>query len=119
MNNIDTLVNKYAMFNTIEFYCGDGWFNLLDTMGYLIQAYKDKNPELKFEIDQVKEKFGELRVYFTGTDPYLEGVIDFATNMSSHVCELTGDVGFLYKRNGWVKTLSEQKAIELDYTLVS
>lgn len=66
-------------------------------------------------IDQVKEKFGELRIYISGGDKKIEGMISFAERLSNKTCEMTGDKGVLCKRGGCYKTLSPDKAKELEY----
>lgn len=50
---------------------------------------------------QIKEKFGSLRVYVRSNyDEYVLGVINMAENMADRTCELTGAPGELYVQNG-------------------
>jgi len=114
---------------------GNGWFILLDILFSNIQEYIDytnshniQNNEFlvpQFIALQVKEKFGRLRVYYTPTDnTYILGLINMASDMSSHICEICGasgaDVG---TTSEWIRTLCRKCAnkndriIELsDYT---
>ena len=57
-------------------------------------------------LDQVKEKFGTLRFYYTGGDEYISGLVSMAEAMSGCTCEECGNPG---KRNGggWVRTMCE------------
>lgn len=56
--------------------------------------------------DQVKEKFGTLRFYYSGGDRTIDGMVRMAEAMSSRVCEVCGIPG---KRTtgGWIRTLCE------------
>jgi hypothetical protein len=60
-------------------------------------------------VDQVKEKFGTLRFYYTGGDEYISGLVAMAESMSGVTCEECGNPG---KRvgGGWVTTLCKEHA---------
>jgi len=60
---------------------------------------------------QIKEKFGTLRIYTSQLDPYIEGMIEMAEDMSEHICEKCGNKGRLYNIN-WHKTLCDTHADE-------
>lgn len=64
-------------------------------------------------IVQIKEKFGELRIYLDMPLPnmYAWGVVDFAEEMSRVTCEVCGAPGETITK-GWHKTLCEQHAKE-------
>jgi hypothetical protein len=109
------------------FECGDGWFNILDQLMGNIQHHIDWNlrqrqvaidfnskaapesmrkvPELvpQVTLDQVKEKFGTLRFYYTGGDNYIDGMVRLAESMSGVICEGCGNVGER-RGGGWVHT---------------
>lgn len=59
------------------------------------------------KIDQVKEKFGELRFYYTGGDKEVAGMVRFAEYLANQTCEVSGERGELCIRGSWYKTLSE------------
>lgn len=61
-------------------------------------------PEIK--IDQIKEKFGGLRFYYSGGDDQVYGMILFAEYLCSKTCEVSGKDGTLHSANGWYKTIS-------------
>lgn len=65
------------------------------------------------KIDQIKEKFGELRFYYTGGDKQVTGMVRFAEHLCNKTCEVTGESGTLCIRGGWYKTLSP-KLLEQD-----
>ena len=57
-------------------------------------------------LDQVKEKFGTLRFYYTGGDEYINGLVSMAESMSGVTCEECGSPGET-KGQGWLVTLCE------------
>ena len=117
------------------FECGDGWFNILDQLMSNIQHHidwKEKQrswairfnstappedmrpvPEsiLQVTLDQVKEKFGGLRFYYTGGDEHIRGLVSMAESMSEVTCEICGSPG---KRggNGWISTRCEEHKLK-------
>ena len=61
--------------------------------------------------DQVKEKYGGLRLYFSGGDEYVEGLISMAEAFSYTVCEVCGNKGESNK-GGWISTLCESCRVD-------
>lgn len=57
-------------------------------------------------VDQVKEKFGTLRFYYSGGDDTIDGMVRMAESMSAVMCEECGNPGTQNSR-GWIKTLCE------------
>ena len=93
------------------FDCGDGWYNILNQLMGNIQHHidwKNRNSEVvpQVTLDQVKEKFGTLRFYYTGGDDYISGMVTMAEAMSGVTCEGCGNVGER-KGGGWVHTYCE------------
>lgn len=68
----------------------------------LYRKVTDKIPQVV--VDQVKEKFGGLRFYYSGGDEYISGLVSMAESMSYATCEECGNPG---KPNigGWIRTL--------------
>ena len=146
--------------------CGDGWYKILDHLfGYLIELtntkfdvdftkeYKDLHRDKKdfykeyssykfsppqILLDQVKEKYGTLRVYHHSEfedipediwaildikqfykkmedfNQRVENAIDYAEYQSSRTCEITGAEGKLYTE-GWHRVLSDEEAVKAGY----
>ena len=100
------------------FECGDGWFQILDSLMGNIQHHIDwnnKNFEKGYKqykqvpqvtLDQVKEKFGTLRFYYTGGDDVISGMVRMAESMSAVTCEQCGNPGTTGGQ-GWITTLCE------------
>jgi hypothetical protein len=105
--------------------CGNGWYEIISSVCWMIKHHEDnkrwrkeyleKNePERLSEeqeyfpvkFDQVKEKYGGLRLYFSGGDEYVEGLVSMAEAMSYKICEVCGNKGQPNK-GGWITTLCE------------
>lgn len=98
--------------------CGDGWYDLIDTLCRAIKVYesnleskKDFDDSYftnykKVKFDQVKEKFGGLRIYYKGGDSYVSGLVSMAEDMSYKICEICGNKGSPNKK-GWISTLCD------------
>ena len=85
---------------------GDGWFGLIEGLCKEIDSLGD----IGFEFDQIKEKFGSLRIYYHGVNDMLRSrlvdyLIDKYENMSKSTCEECGVVAQLENVNGWLTTL--------------
>jgi hypothetical protein len=72
---------------------------------------KIKMPQVIF--DQVKEKYSEIRIYYTGGDDIIKGFVDYAERISGYICEECGrfdeTVGKTTK--GWIHTICEDCAL--------
>jgi hypothetical protein len=104
------------------FECGNGWYNIINQLCANIQHHIDwrnrkneLNPNQpivpQVTVDQVKEKFGTLRFYYTGGDDYIDGLVSMAESMSGVTCEECGNPGSTLGR-GWLTTLCEKHAEE-------
>jgi hypothetical protein len=60
-------------------------------------------------LDQVKEKFGTLRFYYTGGDEAIDGMVRMAESMSGCTCEVCGNPGRRVG-GGWITTLCKEHA---------
>jgi hypothetical protein len=62
----------------------------------------------KYTVDQVKEKYGKLRYYFTASKPErrtaMEVVVDEAEQRSGTICERCGAPAPGPRGPGWLKT---------------
>lgn len=65
-------------------------------------------------VDQVKEKFGTLRFYYTGGDDAISGMVRMAESMSAVTCEDCGTPG-RRRGSGWVRTLCDTHAEQAGY----
>jgi hypothetical protein len=83
---------------------GLGWYPLIEELFDKITELLDtKYLELKedFEVLQVKEKWGSLRVYVSTANDEIFDLIDEYEEKSSKICENCGKPGIIKEINGW------------------
>ena len=74
-------------------FCGNGWFKLIDE---LLTDIESLNPDESIKVDQIKEKFGGLRIYlnhYGEDDKIADQILDLigmAEVYSTAVCESCG-----------------------------
>lgn len=102
--------------------CGDGWYDIIRSVCWEIKQHeenvsrqnkwqleKDPNYESNYipvKFDQIKEKFGGLRIYFSGGDDRVRGIVGLAEEMSYKLCEVCGNKG-RPNEGGWISTLCD------------
>ncbi len=71
-------------------------------------------PDIK--IEQIKEKFAELRIYYTCLNSRacdrINGMIDLAERVCGRTCQVSGADGKL-RTNGWYVVLSDEEYLKL------
>jgi len=87
--------------------CGDGWYDLIDSLCDLLQWDIDKNKEPQIEATQVKEKYGTLHFYTDRETEKQGGYINFAEYFSANICENCGSTKNVKATNGWISYLCE------------
>lgn len=87
----------------------DGWYELLDRLCSRLDEELARTPDPAFAFEQVKQKFGVLRVYTTPTaNARLTGLITDAVGESRTTCEPCGATGAtLVTHAGTMRTLCE------------
>lgn len=98
--------------------CGNGWYDLINSICQIVESLnkniKDRNrliagnneEVIDFKFDQIKEKFGGLRAYYSGGNDYIRGLVSMAETMSYKICEVCGNKGKPNK-GGWINTLCD------------
>lgn len=100
---------------------------------------KSDRPFFEFKIQQIKQKFGALIIYYSiqkvehdwdkfNKEKYEEvfkrdvaeirGYSYATESMSTKICEETGERGSRCEKDGWYRTLSPQKAKELGFKIL-
>lgn len=93
-----------------------GWYKLVDVLCANIQRHIDfmesKNPGVVSQVvvEQIKEKFGGLRFYYSGGDEYISGLVSMAESVSEYTCEVCGAPG-KKSGKGWIRTLCDIHSI--------
>lgn len=82
----------------------DGWREILETLFKKIDVHCSNSGCKPIEIQQVKEKFGTLRVYYDGGDDRISRFVHNAEHLSAGTCELCGTRENVGATMGWVTT---------------
>ena len=114
MNEISIAIQQLAKkikppyYSTIE--VDEGWYQLV------LDCDKELSKiDPKYDLFQVKEKFGGLRYYFQSSNPGLREEMDSVVaryeEIAGRTCEATGGPGVLMRSVGnWFKTLNPEYA---------
>lgn len=82
--------------------CGDGWFDLIDTLCASLQdVTKHGGPQVV--TSDLKEKYGALSFYHQGVNDEQDGMIELAEALSKRICEVCGNRGER-RSKGWITT---------------
>lgn len=88
---------------------GPGWAPLIDVIWQYKEAgkgFSGSQVDTPVTVNQVKEKFGGLRFYYSGGDDYFRGVVGAMEQMSYRMCEACGNPGGVDATSGtWLLTL--------------
>lgn len=104
------------------FCVGEGWWQIIESLCGQIQHYTDWKQEQKEKynrgegcaqvtVNQIKEKFGGLRFYYSGGDDTIDGMVRMAESWAAHSCEKCGDKGER-RGGGWIRTLCDKHEAE-------
>jgi len=93
------------------FAVGKGWYPILEALCNNIQNHidwkvKQGQDVAQVEVNQIKEKFGGLRFYYTGGDEQIHGMVQMAEAFASSLCEDCGGIG-KRRGGGWIRTLCD------------
>jgi hypothetical protein len=98
---------------------GTGWWPIIETLCANIQSHTDwwnKNHETRpvveqVVVEQIKEKFGGLRFYYSGGDDTVAGMVRMAEAWADIACEECGAAG-TRRSGGWIRTLCDYHETE-------
>jgi len=110
MTELSFDTSKYPkMFHKPDIVCvGAGWFKIIDALCEYAQWHIDHTDEPCEQVvfRQIKEKFGGLRVYYSGGDSTIRGMVMMAETWASQTCEMCGNPG-VTRTSGWISTLCD------------
>lgn len=97
----DELVKKYPkLYSRLSYVeCDEGWISLIDSLSQKLEDINNnfKNKKSYIRAEQVKEKFGGLRFYYSSenvqeqTLNLIDSYINEAEKQSRNVCQFCGD----------------------------
>jgi hypothetical protein len=115
------------------FAVGPGWWPILESLCTNIQSHVDwaekrraweveqgvkgepgmpRTPHVpQVTVEQIKEKFGGLRFYYSGGNEYIHGLVVMAEAWADRSCEECGKPGER-RSGGWIKTLCDEHEAE-------
>lgn len=68
-------------------------------------SLKKGRPPIPFRIDQIKEKYGGLRFYYSGGTEAISGMVYLAESLSYSICETCGTTKNVGSTSGWIYTI--------------
>jgi hypothetical protein len=89
-----------------------GWWPIIESLCANIQSHIDWRVKqgqdiAQVEVNQIKEKFGGLRFYYSGGDDEISGMVRMAEAWADVACEECGAAG--KQRSGsWIRTLCDR-----------
>lgn len=86
--------------------CEDGWYPLIREMcREIATSFEKTGAPADIVVEQVKQKYGELRFYFRSNNPLIQTIVDKYEDRSGEVCEVCGQPGCLRPDLFWTQTL--------------
>lgn len=89
------------------FECGDGWLPILEDLFAKFDEIVRRDKLEDFQVVQVKEKFGGLRVYVEGGNDEIYELINEAESRAISTCEVCGYAGETHEIDNWYTTLCD------------
>jgi len=95
---------------------GTGWWPIIESLCANIQSHIDWRVKQgqdisQVEVEQIKEKFGGLRFYYSGGDDEISGMVRMAEAWADVACEECGAFG-TRRSGGWIRTLCDRHEAE-------
>jgi len=120
----------YDDINEMYWDCPNGWREVVESTIQTLALLNKVTTGARVGICQIKQKFGELRIYVdfsdTENDPnyndfrkLIYNIITYAEHQCEKTCESTGKYGVLCSRGGWLRTLHPRVAKETGYIPLS
>lgn len=87
--------------------CGDGWYGLIREVCEQIMETLSKTQNSKdFCFFQIKEKYGQLRIYVSDYSDEIAEILDKAEEKSATICEHCGTTENVTQNTlGWISSL--------------
>jgi len=105
--DLKDLINQESIVLPIQFgfEIGDGWFWLLKNVFQSIYEYCKANDVEIPHMTDIKEKYGSLSINYMGGDRLIDGIVWFAEDLSSKICEECGTNKNVGRTKEWIYTV--------------
>ena len=70
--------------------CRKGWWPIIEIVASTIDSFNAAHLDSPVEVNQIKQKFGGLRIYHYNASEDIRQLIDHAIEASWHTCERCG-----------------------------
>lgn len=90
---------------------GKGWWPIIETLCANIDSWVKFSKCQPVVVEQIKEKFGGLRFYYSGGDDQISGMVRMAEAWADRSCEECGTPG-KKRSGGWIRTLCDTHEAE-------
>ena len=90
---------------------GKGWWPIIQALCKNIDSWVKFSKCQPVVVEQIKEKFGGLRFYYSGGDQQISGMVRMAEAWADHSCEECGAPG-RQRSGGWIRTLCDEHEAE-------
>ena len=120
---------RFPTLVTHGFECWIGWFPIIERFFAEVSDTLDGAPGVRFDLIQIKEKFGGLRIYYQVTSPpagrhldtrefraadapwQIDRAYERASKKALHTCDVCGRPGVLRNHKGVFATRCDEHAI--------
>lgn len=115
---IEELQNKELLKNEVCYYeCGKGWWPLIEEAKRIVNTWNKEHPNKEpIRFHQIKEKYGQLRLYLSAAPREIWDKMDELEEKSYSICEYCGSTENVDTREirGWIYTVCDECAKELE-----
>lgn len=97
--------------------CGDGWYEIINSLCNKIQNYIDKEEETQTRIFKIRNLYGEMFIEaYTDSVEAIEKFIEEAEQLSTKTCEFTGKSGRMHCLGSLYHVMSAGYAKQTSFT---
>ncbi|HBO3958495.1 hypothetical protein P3C80_30715 [Pseudomonas aeruginosa] len=106
LNAFESILGSIRGSRHFPFECGNGWYPAVHA-ALSFASKRNEEKQLGLCIIQVKEKFGELRIYHRGGDALIEAGLGAASIIAASMCDVCSRLGYADNQGGWLAARCE------------
>ena len=107
LNAFESILDSIRGSRRFHFECGNGWYPAVHA-ALSFASKRNEEKQLGLSIIQVKEKFGELRIYHRGGDALIEAGFGVASIIAGSMCDVCSRLGYADNQGGWLAVRCEE-----------